>query len=196
MTKLKEEEKTGVHVYKTSLAGDGSFYLWKEYDENGGLVRESEQMFNSEADAEKAMRAVAPSSDIVEVVNVKNINAEANLNVNLVKKSVTPENFGMNAVSRSIEDKAAEEAALEVEEGMLGSKSEKKEKKSAPELVIKVSGADLSKAVAEQEALETKPLAPAKAKSFTAPEHPNVAKTAGVPAYQKAELSGKSKKNK
>lgn len=72
-------------------------------DENGELVRESVQTYNSEADAEKAIRTLAGTKHIVEVINVKNINAEANINVNLIKKSVSEDNFGMHVVSRSVE---------------------------------------------------------------------------------------------
>lgn len=102
----KVERKEGeVHVFKTTLAGNGGMYGWKEMNQNGELVRQSTEMYASEADAEKAIRTIAPSTDIVEVMNVKNINPEANTNVNLVKPDAVKDQFaGMNLISKSVED--------------------------------------------------------------------------------------------
>lgn len=106
---IKERKEGSVHTYKTSLTGNGLAYCWKELDESGIVVRESSQTYNSEADAEKGMRAIASSTDIVEVINIKNINTEANTNVNLVKETAVGENYGMNRVSKSIEDNSVTE---------------------------------------------------------------------------------------
>lgn len=107
------QNNAGKHTFKTVPFGDGSLYGWNEYDEKGNVVRSSDQQWPSEADAEKSMRATATTADIVEVQNVKNINPEANRNVNLVKPSadVVNENAGMNVVPESIEKKKEDEVS-------------------------------------------------------------------------------------
>lgn len=106
-----------VHVFKTTLAGNGGLYGWKEIDEKGDTVRESVQTYSSEADAEKAIRTLVSSNDIIEVETVKNINTEANTNVNLIKPEVKDDNFGMTAVPKGVEEIAQEEAAASARKG-------------------------------------------------------------------------------
>lgn len=91
------------HTYVVTLVGNGDLYGWKELDEKGERVNSSVQSYASAADAEKAIRSLAPSFDIVEVLAVSNVNTEANRNVNLVKPDLLEDNFGMNPVRRSIE---------------------------------------------------------------------------------------------
>lgn len=93
------------HVYKVVPVGNGDLYGWNEYDENGAIVRSSEQHYPSAMDAEKAIRTLAPSDDMIEVTGIHNINPEANLNVNLVKKADESDPYhGMTRVDKSIED--------------------------------------------------------------------------------------------
>lgn len=119
MTKSAPKEEPRF-TYKTSTVGNGGLYGWNKYDESGKLVESSTQTWNSEADAEKAIRTIASGTDTIEVVNVKNINTDSNVNVNLVKKpepSATVPNphgdekyAGMATVDESIEDKAKDDS--------------------------------------------------------------------------------------
>lgn len=103
------------HTYRTTPVGDGSLYGWKEMSADGAVVRVSTQSWPSEADAEKAIRTIAPESDIVEVLAVNNINKEANRNVNVVQK-VAPitEAYGVNPVSHSIDELLPEDVKAEI----------------------------------------------------------------------------------
>jgi uncharacterized protein YegP (UPF0339 family) len=143
----KVERKEGeIHTWKTTLAGNGGMYGWKELDKDGGLVQQSTEMYASEADAEKAIRTIAPSSDIVEVMNVKNINPEANTNVNLVKPEAVKDQFaGMNLVSKSVEDKSSDE---EKPERAVGAPKEPK----APEVHPNVAKMEETKSADEKKA--------------------------------------------
>lgn len=88
--------------------GNGGLYGYKKFDEQGVVVEESTQTWPTEADAEKYLRTVVSTNDKIEVEGIKNINPEANTNVNLVKDKEVDENrdAGMNVVHESIEDKA------------------------------------------------------------------------------------------
>ncbi len=105
-----------MYIFKTSLAGNGGAYSWSKYDEKGKLVEQSAQLFDSEADAEKAIRTIANETDIIEVENIKNINTAGNTNVNLVKPEVYEDRFaGMNVVPKSVLDNSIE-SYVEVKE--------------------------------------------------------------------------------
>lgn len=110
MGEHNEEKK--VHTFKVVPMGDGSVYGYKEIDENGSTVRVSEQSWPTEADAEKAIRAIRGEAEI-EVTDIKNINAEANQGVNIVRpeEEARDRNHGMTEVHESVEEKAKPEGA-------------------------------------------------------------------------------------
>lgn len=111
---MTNKEEIETFTYKTTLVGDGSLYGWNKFNSKGEIVESSTQTWNSEADAEKAIRTIATGNDIVEVVSIKNINPDSNVNVSLVKKpepdAVLPNphgderHAGMAVVDKSIED--------------------------------------------------------------------------------------------
>jgi hypothetical protein len=100
---MSDKETNDVFTFKTQKVGvNGALYGWVKLDSAGNVVETSAQTYASEADAEKAIRALASSADIVEVMGVHNINTDANTNVNLVKPQTADENFGMNPVPAGI----------------------------------------------------------------------------------------------
>lgn len=109
----KQPEK---YTYKTTTVGDGGLYGWNKFAENGDIVESSTQTWNTEADAEKAIRALASKEDTVEVNGIKNINPDSNVNVKLVTEKENPATMpnpkgdeahaGMEVVHESIEDVA------------------------------------------------------------------------------------------
>ncbi len=113
-TKLPEK-----FTYKTTTIGDGSLYAWVKYNEKGEVVERSTQTWNTEADAEKAIRTIAGYNDTVEVVNIKNINPDANANVQVVEPQAEAAKLpnpkgdelhgGAEVVHESIEDAAKKE---------------------------------------------------------------------------------------
>lgn len=96
------------NVYKVTTAGDGSLYTWNKYSPTGEILETSQQLYNTEADAEKAVRAIMTGDDRLEVSEVKNINSEANGKVDLVMppEDLKDRDAGMTRIGKGIEERA------------------------------------------------------------------------------------------
>jgi hypothetical protein len=70
-----------VYTYRTTPSGDGRYYVWRKYDSAGAQVEVGQQLFTSEADAEKAVRSLISGDDILAVTSMNSVDAEDNAHV-------------------------------------------------------------------------------------------------------------------
>lgn len=75
MAKAAEKE---VFTYRTRPTGDGRAFVWAKYDVDGEEVEVSEQMWPSEADAEKAARILVSGDDVLAVNVMRSVDKDDN----------------------------------------------------------------------------------------------------------------------
>lgn len=113
----EEEDKDQAEkfVLKVVTVGDGSLYGWAKYNQDGEVVETSDQNWPAAMDAEKAARAIANENQVLEVDKVRNINSDANVNVEVVKPEVRemPGIYGAKPVEEGVVERNTEEEPAE-----------------------------------------------------------------------------------